>query len=58
VMRYTPRELYMRAQTGGRFMISKLGIAFVLEYLNQKMIAVNEQLQRALQSCGKPTGVL
>lgn len=26
----------MRAQTGGRFMISKLGIAFVLEYLKSK----------------------
>ena len=26
----------MRAQTGGRFMISKLGIAFVLEYLISK----------------------
>lgn len=44
----------MRAQTGGRFIISKLGIAFVLEYLNQKIITVKEQLQ----SCGKATGGL
>ena len=35
-------------------MISKLGIAFVLQYLNRKIITVNEQLQ----SCGKATGVL
>ena len=30
------------AQMGGRFMISKLGIAFVLECLNQKKTNVNE----------------
>ena len=42
---YTGGQLYMRAQTGGRFMISKLGIAFVLEYLNRKIITANEPPQ-------------
>ena len=35
-------------------MISKLGIAFVLEYLNSKKITVNEQPQ----NCGKSTDIL
>ena len=45
MMRCIPEESYIsyeRAQTGGRFMISKLGIAFVLEYLNRKIIALNQ----------------